>query len=322
MTNPAELNILENIPLKDRTTLRVGGRARRFIEVSSPEKLRAALVFSEQNGLPVFLLGGGSNLLVSDQGFPGLVIAIASRGIDVLEEAGEPVTVRAAAGEIWDEFVAHAVGQKWWGVENMSLIPGTVGAVPIQNVGAYGQDASQVVRDVEVMDIVTKEVQHLSAAECGFAYRKSIFNREQKGRYVVLSVSFQLRKNGEPNLSHSAVRNLACPVPANKFESLKKKGLSLMNLVKPPGLQRMREIIIHLREDGRLPDLERQGNAGSFFQSPFVQEEQMAEWMESLQERLSPESAEDLIRRCYKTEGGIKVPAADLIKIESLSEDD
>jgi len=315
MAEAPELYIQEDVFLKDRTTFRVGGVAHRFVEVSSREELRVALVFAEQHFLPIFLLGGGSNLLVSDRGFSGLVVAVAFRSIDVLEETEKHVTVRVDAGKSLDEFVAFAVEQDWWGVENLSLIPGTVGAMPIQNVGAYGQEASQVVTDVEVMEIASKEVRSLSVSECGFAYRRSIFNRDEKGRYIVLSVTFKLWKSGEPNLSHSAVRNMAYPPPANKIEFLRKKSLSLLNLESPPCLQRMREIIVHLREDGRLPDLEKSGNAGSFFQSPFVQKEQINECKKLLREKLSKESADDLFHRCYETDSGIKVPSADLIKV-------
>jgi UDP-N-acetylmuramate dehydrogenase len=299
MADTHRLDIRENVSMKNRTTFRVGGAARYFAEAASADDYRAAFAFAEENGLPVFLLGGGSNLLISDHGFAGLVLLVSSRGIEILQEDDATVVVRVAAGETWDDVVAHAVERGWWGIENMSLIPGTAGAVPIQNVGAYGQDASQVISEVEVMDAKTKEISSLSADACRFAYRKSLFNGEKKGRYIVLSVCFRVKKNGVPNRSHVAVHRLTDA---------------------DSGIGRMRDVIIQLREDGRLPDLEDAGNAGSFFQSPFIPQSEREQFIAALKERMSSDRADDLIRRCYETGNGLKVPAVGLLQAAGLAE--
>lgn len=314
MADSGNLKILENVSLKERTTFCIGGPARWFAGVTSSDELLAAITFAEEKGVPFFILGGGSNLLVSDDGFQGMVITLTSSGIEVVEETGDSFTVRVAAGEVWDDFVRVAVERGWWGIENMSLIPGTVGAVPIQNVGAYGQDASQVIVSVDVLEPRTKIIRTLSADECRFSYRRSIFNREEKGRYIVLSVLFRLKKNGAPNLSHDAVRRLAVPQPSSRLDTVKKRFFSRSNSAVEPNLERMREIVISLREDGRLPDLNAVGNAGSFFQSPLVQEDQIDELSERLKTRLAPEAVDKLLNRCYKTEGRIKVPAVILMR--------
>jgi len=320
MTDIYQLNLRENVSLKDWTTFRIGGEARWFAEASSVADLREALTFAEQNSLPFFLLGGGSNLLVSDRGFSGLVIAMSFRGIEILQEDDATVVVRVAAGETWDDVVAHAVERGWWGIENMSLIPGTAGALPIQNVGAYGQEASQVISEVEVMDAKTKEISSLSVDACRFAYRSSLFNMEAKGRYIVLNIVLRLHKTPAPDMSHSAVRNLALPLPSGRVDALRKKRASCMTREETPSLQRMREIIIQLREDGRLPDLEDAGNAGSFFQSPFIPQAEREQFTAALKERMPSERADDLIRRCYETGSGLKVPAVGLIRAAGLAE--
>jgi len=187
--------------LRDRTTLRLGGPADRWVRAATEAELTDALVEADTAGEPVLVFGGGSNLVVADSGFPGTVIEVATSGaeIDATDEAscgGAMVTV--AAGETWDEVVALAVERDWVGVEALSGIPGSVGATPIQNVGAYGQEVSQTIARVRVWDRTLRGVRTFAAADCHFGYRTSRFKADRLdswgGRHVVLSVTFQLRQ--------------------------------------------------------------------------------------------------------------------------------
>jgi UDP-N-acetylmuramate dehydrogenase len=182
--------------LKDRTTLRLGGPAERWVRATTEAELTDALTEADTAGEPVLVLGGGSNLVVADSGFAGTVIEVATSGaeIDATDEAscgGAMVTV--AAGEVWDELVALAVDRDWVGVEALSGIPGSVGATPIQNVGAYGQEVSQTIARVRVWDRTLRGVRTFASADCQFGYRTSRFKADP-GRHVVLSVTFQLRQ--------------------------------------------------------------------------------------------------------------------------------
>jgi UDP-N-acetylmuramate dehydrogenase len=182
--------------LRDHTTLRLGGPAERWVRATTEAELTAALVDADTAGEPVLVLGGGSNLVVADSGFHGTVIEVATTGaeIDATDEAscgGAMVTV--AAGEVWDDLVALAVERDWVGIEALSGIPGSVGATPIQNVGAYGQEVSQTIARVRVWDRTLRGVRTFAAADCHFGYRTSRFKADP-GRHVVLSVTFQLRQ--------------------------------------------------------------------------------------------------------------------------------
>ncbi len=187
--------------LRDHTTLRLGGPAREWVRASTEADLIAAVTRADAAGTPVLLLGGGSNLVVADAGFDGLVVEIATTGIQADTDACEVDTLAAcggvvltvAAGESWDALVAFAVAQGWSGIEALAGIPGAVGAAPIQNIGAYGQDVSQTIARVRTWDRVTRAQRTFALADCGFGYRHSRFKAEP-GRYLVLEVTFQLRE--------------------------------------------------------------------------------------------------------------------------------
>ncbi|MEQ4204960.1 UDP-N-acetylmuramate dehydrogenase [Actinopolymorpha sp. B9G3] len=183
-----------DVPLAELTTLRLGGPAKRLVEVEDTAELVEVLRACDAEREPVLVLGGGSNVVVADEGFPGTVVQVRTRGIQVeSDSACGGATVRVSAGENWDGFVVHAIGQGWVGVEALSGIPGLVGAAPIQNVGAYGQEVAQTLAQVRAWDRVDSVVRTIPVADCGFGYRTSRFKRTPE-RYVVLEVVFQLEK--------------------------------------------------------------------------------------------------------------------------------
>src|SRR5664279_1700880 len=165
----------EHVPLAPLTTLGVGGAARYFVDAYTEEDVREALLFAATRQVPLFVMGGGSNLVSADAGFDGLVLRVRLRGVTRLEE-GSDITYQVAAGEDWDTFVARAVEDDCAGIECLSGIPGSVGATPVQNVGAYGQEVAETISEVEALDRLTRETRTITAAECGFGYRCGIFN--------------------------------------------------------------------------------------------------------------------------------------------------
>jgi UDP-N-acetylmuramate dehydrogenase len=210
------MQFLEQVPLAPYTTFQIGGPARWFAEAASEDDIAAAIAFAGERRLPLFVLGGGSNLLVSDAGFSGLVLRIALRGIASTQQDGRLI-VSAAAGEDWDGFVAYAVAADGAGVECLSGIPGTVGGTPVQNVGAYGQEVSQTIVTVRAFDRKSAEFVDLPAASCGFTYRRSIFNSTQREHYVVSRVDYALRQGSPANFVYAdlarffAARNVVAP---------------------------------------------------------------------------------------------------------------
>lgn len=262
------LNIQENVPLGKMTTFKIGGNARYFIEVETVSDLEEALGFAERGELDVFILGGGSNILISDEGFSGLVIKIALKGIKT-EKKDDGVYVTAKAGEDWDEFVGSCIDEDLAGLECLSGIPGYVGGTPIQNVGAYGQDVSETIVSVDLFDRKDKRRVTLSNAECGFEYRKSIFNTSQKKRFIVLTVTYRLTLGGEPKIAYKDLQK--------EFEG------------KKTSLLKVREAVKEIRKSKGM--LVRQGgfdsqSAGSFFKNPIVENSVIEEIKTSIDEKV------------------------------------
>ena len=197
-----------DVPLAPFTTLGVGGVADYFFEASDVSAARWALSWASDKGLPVFLLGGGSNVVVSDKGWAGLVLRFCGAACSFTSQ-GDDVLVRAEAGLDWDEFVQTMVGEGFAGVECLSGIPGLVGGAPIQNVGAYGQDVAQTIESVEVLDLSSLVARSFSADECGFGYRQSRFKGDLAGRFLVTEVCFRLRRGGAPLLHYPELRRRA-----------------------------------------------------------------------------------------------------------------
>jgi UDP-N-acetylmuramate dehydrogenase len=197
--------IAENVPLAPLTTLKVGGAARYFIEATSVAEVSQGVEFSKSADLPLFILGGGSNLVISDAGWPGLVLKIGITGINH-RHGHDEVIFEAGAGEDWDKFVGMVVAHNIAGIECLSGIPGSVGASPVQNVGAYGQEVSNTIESVVALDLRDGEVHELSNQDCGFSYRTSIFNSTERGRYVILQVNYSLKHGAEAYVAYADLK--------------------------------------------------------------------------------------------------------------------
>jgi UDP-N-acetylmuramate dehydrogenase len=248
------VHIRENVPLAPYTTLQVGGPARYFIDARSEAEILDALSYAHDYSLEVFVLGGGSNLVVSDAGWPGLVLKVAVSGIASESQNGKQIFI-AGAGEDWDKLVAESVAQNCAGIECMSGIPGTVGGTPVQNVGAYGQEVAETITSVRVIESSAGKTRDMSNAECGFAYRTSIFNSSAKGRYIVTRVSYALAAGGTPRV---------------EYADLKRYFASTNSL---PDLGRVREAVRSIRASKAMlisPNDDDSRSAGSFFKNPII----------------------------------------------------
>ena len=248
------MKLQHNVPLAPLTTFKVGGPARYFVRAESDGEVRDAVHLAREKGLPLFILGGGSNLVIADAGFPGLVLQIAISGISQARENGD-VLFTAGAGEDWDHFVAYAVERNHGGIECLSGIPGTVGGTPVQNVGAYGQEVAETISSVRALDLESGEFREIDNRDSGFAYRTSIFNTSARGRYVVVQVSFRLTPGAAPHIEYAdlkkffAARNSA-PTLGETREAVR-------------SIRRSKAMLI---EEGD-PDCR---SAGSFFKNPMV----------------------------------------------------
>ncbi|MEN9614029.1 MAG: hypothetical protein RLZZ347_336 [Candidatus Parcubacteria bacterium] len=241
--------------LKEHTTFKIGGPAGEFVVASSEAELLSAVARAQKNNTPILILGGGSNMLVSDEGFAGVVVQMALKGIRYAEK-GDLVRAIVEAGESWDGLVADTVAQGLYGLENLSGIPGTVGASPIQNIGAYGAEVKDTIEWVEVLDKHTLKVKRLSNADCQFAYRHSFFKTPEGRALVVLRVCFLLKKNGVLNLAYKDIGEYGVRKNIMDFS-----------------LATLREAILEIRK-GKFPDLTKFGTAGSFFKNPIISQEQ------------------------------------------------
>lgn len=261
------LEIQENVALAPLTTLGVGGPARFFVEAQSESEVEEAAAFARRRNLALFILGGGSNVLISDSGWDGLALQVAIGGVEEGSRS-EKNTFDVGAGTEWDEFVARAVSLNCAGVECLSGIPGSVGGTPVQNVGAYGQEVAETIFSVRVYDLAENQVRELSAAECGFKYRASAFNTSERGRYIILRVRFQLSPRGKPRL---------------EYADLQKYFAGHKTL---PTLAETRAAVLEIRASkGMLitpgdPDSK---SAGSFFKNPVLSAAEYAQFVQRVQ---------------------------------------
>ena len=246
------MQIQENISLKPYNSFGIDAKARYFSGFKDMDELSALL--AQDSRLPTLILGGGSNILLTKD-FKGLVLKNEIKGITELHEDSEYVYVKAGAGENWHRFVLYCIERNWAGVENLSLIPGNVGASPMQNIGAYGVEIDDLFWDLEAWHIKEKKLVTFTKNDCGFGYRESVFKRKYKDQFVILNVTYQLRKKPRFNTSYGAIE-----------QELKKMG------VKELTIKAISDAVINIRSS-KLPDPSKIGNAGSFFKNPSVSSE-------------------------------------------------
>jgi len=287
------MQFIEDQLLAPYTTLGIGGPARWFAQAKSEAEVVEASRWARERALPMFVLGGGSNVLISDGGFAGLVLHIGLIGID---PGGE--VFRVAAGESWDDCVQRTVEAGFAGLECLAGIPGTAGGTPVQNVGAYGQEVSTVIEQVRVLDTQAQEFLELSNRDCGFAYRRSRFNSTDRGRFIVVRVDYRLKHNGEPNLTYADLK------------------LHFQSRTEHPSLSEVAAAVRSIRRgkgmllvDGD-PDCR---SAGSFFKNPEVPPQVSAKICEGAERA-------GLTLRTYPCDSGlVKIPAAWLIEQAGFS---
>ncbi len=243
--------IKNNVSLKPYNTFGVDARARYFAEIKSVSDLKKAFRFIDEKEIPFLILGGGSNVLFKNN-FDGMVLANRMSGIEPVEETADFVMLKVAGGEPWPDLVDYCVEQGLGGIENLSNIPGTAGAAPVQNIGAYGVEVKEVVEEVEVFDLQNGQIDTLFNSQCEFAYRSSVFKTSARGRYFILSIKFKLSKNPVINLSYTPLKKM--------FEGRKVQSVSIKEV--SAAVKQIRK--------SKLPDPEKVGNAGSFFKNPVV----------------------------------------------------
>ena len=292
----SSLFLQESVMLAPFTTLGIGGPARYFCEASSEAEVEQAAVFALDRGLRLFVLGGGSNVLVSDAGFDGVVVRVAILGLK--QEGGDDgrVFVKAGAGEDWNGLVLYAVEREYAGMECLAGIPGDVGGTPVQNVGAYGQEVAETVVKVRAFDLMSRVFVELDHAACGFGYRRSVFNLEARGRYVVTAVTYALRPGGEPAL---------------RYADLSRYFAGTLEAGERPTLRQVYDAVRSIREGKGM--LAGQGGAdgrsvGSFFKNPVVTVDAVA------RVAVSAGCNPDEVPRHAAAEDRVKLPAAWLVE--------
>lgn len=244
--------IYQNISLKPYNTFGIDVNASHFVRVNTVEELQVlctAFNLSERNKL---VFGGGSNLLLTKD-FDGMAVKIDLKGIDKIKEDEEHVWIKAMSGEVWHHLVLYSVEHNWGGLENLSLIPGCVGAAPMQNIGAYGVEIKDTFEELFAIEIESGKLVKFTNAECKFGYRESVFKNEEKNKYIIVSVTFKLTKNPKINISYGAIQ-----------ETINKKGIT------QPSIKDVSDAVIEIRKS-KLPDPKDLGNSGSFFKNPEIE---------------------------------------------------
>lgn len=243
--------VQKNVQLKPYNTFGIEATANYFVEVSTIEQLKEILQSPDYQSTERLILGGGSNMLLT-KNFEGLVIKIAIKGFEIVEENEDNIWIKAGAGVVWHDLVMHCVNQNYAGMENLSLIPGTVGAAPMQNIGAYGIEIKEVFEELEALEIETGEIKTFDKVTCNFGYRESIFKHEAKGKYIILNVTFKLSKKPTFHVEYGAIK-----------DTLAEMGVTEMSI------KAISDAVIHIRQS-KLPNPAEIGNAGSFFKNPEI----------------------------------------------------
>lgn len=282
--SPQQLAIHQDVDLRHLNTFHVSAKAHWFVTITDIDQLREVLVWQREQEIPFMLIGQGSNILFK-RDYPGLIIELHTRGIRVVSSTDDHVDVEVQAGEIWHDFVLHCLDQHWHGLENLSLIPGTVGAAPVQNIGAYGVEVKDTLLELTAMEIATGELKRFSNADCQFGYRQSWFKQAGKDRYIICSVTFRLRRRPQFMLDYPALKQALAQVPKDQLTA-----------------KRVSDTVCAIRRS-KLPDPGVLGNAGSFFWNPHISREHYAK----LQQQYPTMPG-------YADNDAIKVPAAWLIE--------
>jgi UDP-N-acetylmuramate dehydrogenase len=247
--------ILKDFQLKPFNTFGIEAKAAFFVEVNSLEELLSVLKNDDLRAEKKLFLGGGSNILLTKD-FEGIVIKLNLKGLDIIKKTAKNTIIKAGAGENWHGFVQHCIALNLAGVENLSLIPGTCGAAPMQNIGAYGVEIKDVFESLEALNLETLAVETFDLATCRFGYRESIFKHEAKGKYVILNVSFKLNNEPNINIEYGAIK-----------DTLAEMG------IQNPSIQDVSKAVIAIRQS-KLPNPAEIGNAGSFFKNPEISKTQ------------------------------------------------
>lgn len=279
------MDVMTNISLKQYTTMKLGGEARYMATADSASDVVSLYRNARKENLPIFVLGGGSNVITHDEVFEGIVLLNKIKGFEIISETDETTDVKIGAGEVWDEVVEKAIGLGLQGIEAMSGIPGTAGAAPVQNVGAYGQEIADTLISLEAYDSKTDTIVTISADECDFSYRNSIFRDKEKGRYCILNITLRLNK-AEPKPPYYA--SLQRYIDENDIREV--------------NLSVIRVAVLNIRSE-KLPDPAELPSAGSFFKNALVEK-----WkLEELQKEYSD------IPNYAMSDGRYKIPTGWLI---------
>lgn len=284
------MDIRTNIPLKNFTTMRLGGPARFFADARTPADVQQLITHAKQQNLPVFILGGGSNVLARDEGYSGLIIRMRIPGFELVEDTLHSMTIKIGAGELWDSVVERTVSLNLSGIEAMSAIPGTAGAAPVQNVGAYGQEIAETLVSLEAYDTQANTFVILQNQDCEFSYRHSIFRGSQQGRYVITSITLRLSKS----------------LPAPPFYDSLQTYLDA-NSITFYTQQTIRDAVKAIRAE-KLPDPSVTANAGSFFKNSIIES-----WQADELRQQHPD-----IKLFEMADGRMKVPSGWLIERAGL----
>lgn len=301
-----DIRILENYKISNKLSMGIGGKVSHFSEAFYEEDIRYLYKYSITNSLPFYVLGGGSNMLFSDDSHRCLMMKLSLKGIKVLKSDSSYVQLKVLAGEDWDEFVKYCIKNNYWGCENLSLIPGSVGATPVQNVGAFGQEVKNIIESVRCYDTVEDCFVEIQNSKCEFKFRSSIFNSKFKGRYIICSVIFKLNTSPKPCLKRNEFSNL---------RSIDKNMHGLQSII--------RERVVSYRTSGKnLPTGSEFGSAGTFFRTGIVNSfTDFAKILFKTIINLGPIAGAMIIVFAikYKTKEGFKIPSRLLIKICGLS---
>lgn len=274
-----------NISLKTYNTFGIDAKCQNLLSITQLEHLAPTIIQLQNDHIPYYVIGGGSNILFTKD-YLGTIVQIAWKGIEILKENDEHVWVKVAAGEVWHDFVLFCINNNLSGIENLSLIPGTVGAAPIQNIGAYGAEVKQTIETVTYWHTETHKIEQLNNQQCDFGYRDSIFKNQLKGKAIITHLTFRLNKKNTPNLSYGTIQ-----------ETLNQKGIT------EPTLQQISEAICAIRQS-KLPNPAEIGNAGSFFKNPEIDKDLL----------LHLQTEYPSIPHYFIKEQKVKIPAAWLIE--------